>query len=350
MGLKFSVLFSLALAAAFAQTSLDLDLSHSPMRPYIESFSLDRSSLIRYYPLELDPTRNQRIKRFLTEWRERLSTIDFEAMPQDGKVDYVVFRNYLDHELKKLDLDAISQAETAAYIPFAHIIIELEDTRKTTAIVKPQEAAATLTALTAEIGRTRKSLEQQLLSGGKQSKTVAARAATNVVTLRNTLRSWHAFYDSFDPLFTWWAGDPYTAADTALQSYSAFLRERVAGLATAKKGARAGSTDDIVGNPIGRDGLIAELAFEMIPYTPEELIAIANQEFAWCENEMKRASREMGYGGDWKKALEKVKTMYVEPGKQPGLIRNCRARPKSFWTITTWSPYPPSLTKPGAWR
>jgi hypothetical protein len=36
---------------------------------------------------------------------------------------------------------------------------------------------------------------------------------------------------------------------------------------------------------------------------------------------MKRASREMGYGGDWKKALEKAKNMYVEPGKQPQLIR-----------------------------
>ena len=59
----------------------------------------------------------------------------------------------------------------------------------------------------------------------------------------------------------------------------------------------------------------------MIPYSPEELIAFANKEFAWCENEMKRASREMGDGDDWKKALEKVKNMYVEPGKQPQLIR-----------------------------
>ena len=44
----------------------------------------------------------------------------------------------------------------------------------------------------------------------------------------------------------------------------------------------------------------------MIPYTPEELVEIANKEFAWCENEMKKASREMGYGDDWKKALEAV--------------------------------------------
>ena len=60
----------------------------------------------------------------------------------------------------------------------------------------------------------------------------------------------------------------------------------------------------------------------MIPYTPEELIAIAEKEFAWCEAEMNRASREMGFGDDWKKALEKVKTLHVEPGEQPGLIRD----------------------------
>ena len=45
----------------------------------------------------------------------------------------------------------------------------------------------------------------------------------------------------------------------------------------------------------------------MIPYTPEQLIALAEKEFAWCDAEMKKASREMGFGDDWKKALEKVK-------------------------------------------
>jgi uncharacterized protein (DUF885 family) len=90
---------------------------------------------------------------------------------------------------------------------------------------------------------------------------------------------------------------------------------------TAATAARAGDTSDIIGNPVGRDALLSELAYEMIPYSPEELIAIANKEFAWCETEMKRASREMGYGDDWKKALEKVKNMYVDPGKQPQLIR-----------------------------
>jgi uncharacterized protein (DUF885 family) len=59
----------------------------------------------------------------------------------------------------------------------------------------------------------------------------------------------------------------------------------------------------------------------MIPYTPEELIAIGKKEMEWCTKEMLKASNEMGYGDDWHKALEHVKEMHVEPGEQPELIR-----------------------------
>src|SRR5262249_1105633 len=152
-----------------------------------------------------------------------------------------------------------------------------------------------------------------------------------------------------DPLFSWWTDVPYREADTALNNYINFVRERVAGLRPlpapdaaaqgpggragrggAAAAARPGESDDIVGNPIGRAGLINELAFKMMPYPPEELIAIAEKEFAWCEKEMKRASREMGFGDDWKKALEKVKTMYVDPGKQPDLIRDLEREAEKF--------------------
>ena len=65
-----------------------------------------------------------------------------------------------------------------------------------------------------------------------------------------------------------------------------------------------------------------ELAHEMIPYTPEELARVAEKELAWCEAEMIKASRDLGCGDDWRKALEQVKTKFVEPGKQPTLIRD----------------------------
>jgi uncharacterized protein (DUF885 family) len=78
----------------------------------------------------------------------------------------------------------------------------------------------------------------------------------------------------------------------------------------------------IPGAARGREGLIRDLQDELIPYSPEQLIALAEQEFAWCEREMRKASREMGYGDDWKKALEKTKTMHVPPGGQPAMIRD----------------------------
>ena len=76
----------------------------------------------------------------------------------------------------------------------------------------------------------------------------------------------------------------------------------------------------ITGKPRGREGLISDLGDNMIPYTPEQLIALANKEFAWCENEMKKAAREMGFGDDWKKAIEKTKQGAVPPGGQPRMI------------------------------
>jgi hypothetical protein len=55
----------------------------------------------------------------------------------------------------------------------------------------------------------------------------------------------------------------------------------------------------VVGLPIGEEGLAAHLRHEMIPYTPQELIAIAEQEFAWMEDALVDAAREMGYD-DWR--------------------------------------------------
>ena len=75
----------------------------------------------------------------------------------------------------------------------------------------------------------------------------------------------------------------------------------------------------IVGNPIGREALLSELKYEMISYSPEELIELAQTELAWCEDEMKKAAREMGQGDDWRAALEHVKTHVRRAWQAAGL-------------------------------
>jgi hypothetical protein len=191
----------------------------------------------------------------------------------------------------------------------------------------------------------------------KIKKSAAYRAIASITSLRNTLRNWYGFYSGYDPVFSWWVEEPYRTLDQSLVAYATFLSERVVGIKVdgipsitpggrpggergrvpggeagpgqrqggdrgVPIGARAGDSSDIIGDPLGREALLVDLAYEMIPYTPEELIAIGEKELAWCEAEMIKASRELGYGDDWRKALEHVKTLYVEPGKQPELIRN----------------------------
>lgn len=276
-------------------------------------------------------------------------------MGQDGKIDYVVFRNSLEHDLRALELSEKADAEAPRLLPFSPVITQLEVARQKMEPLDPKEAARKLSKLQASIEDARKALDQQVRQQSRpdavrRRNVDAGRALTMVGALPDALRTWFTFYIGYDPLFTWCAAEDYRTTDAALQAYSTSLSERVVGLrpapsASAHAGAastamgrgangargtygvptatnaQAGDTNDIVGDPIGRDALLNELKYEMIPYTPEQLLAIAEKEFAWCEGEMKRASRDMGLGDDWKAALEKVKNMYVEPGKQPEMIR-----------------------------
>lgn len=107
-----------------------------------------------------------------------------------------------------------------------------------------------------------------------------------------------------------------------------YLREMATlGLSRVGKGLptdapRKADNSGIVGGAAGRDSLIRLLQDEMIPYTPEQLMVLADREFAWSENEMKKAARDLGFGDDWKAAMEKVKQTWVPPGEQPGLVRD----------------------------
>ncbi|TAL45506.1 MAG: DUF885 family protein, partial [Chitinophagaceae bacterium] len=130
--------------------------------------------------------------------------------------------------------------------------------------------------------------------------------------LQNVLQYYYNFYNGYDPLFTWWVPKTYTTADSLLNLYATSLKSKGKETSTQKD-----DGSGIVGNPIGREELIRQLKLEFIPYTPEDLENIANKEFAWCDSELLKASREIGFGDNWKEAQEKVKKSYVSPGKQP---------------------------------
>ena len=294
--------------------SLKVPAQTSEMRSAIERYTVDRGSLTRSYPVSVSPWRRERFKRFYNEWLASLRSLDFDSMSQDGKIDYLLFKNHLEYELRQLDIQARQLSEIEPLVPFATKIIELEEARRRMGPIDSAKTATTLNDLRKQVDDQRRSIEHST----DIKKTVANRAAVAINNLRTNLRNWYTFYNGYDPMFTWWNEEPYKALDQSMTGYATFITEKIVGI----RSARPGDSSDIVGDPIGREALLSELRSEMIPYTPEELIAIGEKEMAWCENEMKKASRDLGYGDDWHKALEHVKNLYVEPGKQPQMIRD----------------------------
>ncbi len=286
----------------------------SEMRPLIDLYISDRGILQRQYAVPESPIRRERMRAFFTEWQARLAKTPFDKLSTDGQVDYLLLVSDLRSSLQKLDVDAKRQSEIESLAPFAQKIVALEDARRHIDKFNPKNSASLLTALRKQIdAQARKVQETIAQKGPLPAKTLANDAALSVESLRTTLGIWFKFYNSYDPLFTWWNSEPYKTVDAALKMYATLLREKVAGI-------KPGDETAIVGSPIGREALRVELEREWIPYTPEEMVAIADKEMEWCRKEMVRAAKEMGFD-NWRDALEKVKDVHVEPGKQPELIK-----------------------------
>ncbi|NUQ12205.1 MAG: DUF885 family protein [Gemmatimonadaceae bacterium] len=315
--------------------------TESELRDIVTRFKADEGALGRRWNVEYSPGRRARFREYYRGWQAALGTLDFDRLSQQGRIDYVLMNHTLRNALSLLDREERMWTESAPVLPFGSDIFALVDARRRMEKLEPQQAALTLVA----IGKKVEDVSRAIVAGLQQadtsrtrspaprpegevaplkvSKVVAHRSAELVNALKADLKSWYDFYAGYDPLFTWWARDPYRRADSLMTAYYRTIRERILGF-------RQGQPDPIIGDPIGRDAIIADLRDELIAYDPEDLVKIAEIEFAWSEAEMKKASRELGFGDNWKAALDKVKERYVAPGEQPELIRRLAAEAVEF--------------------
>ena len=280
------------------------------MHQRIQTVTQDESAIERFYNIKSSPTRVDRFNKYYTEQIADLKLLKFDSLDHAGQVDYILLKHHLESSQRRLKIDSRVDAESAKIRPFSPQIIALCEARQQMKEINPEQCAISMKTLSDEIKKIRSEIEKGL----KLDKTIAFRGANILDDQKRKFEEWFRFYNGYDPMFSWWVQKPYDEVHKDLEAYIAFVREKLVGI-------KEGDKDTIVGSPIGVQGLKDELEAELINYTPEELLAIAEKEFAWCDAEMKKASHEMGFGDDWKKALEKVKNDHVEPGKQPELIR-----------------------------
>ena len=302
----------------------------SELRDVVDRFSADRAALLRFESVAGSAERRSRLLGLYQAWLQKLPTIGFERLSHEGKVDYVLLRTHLEYQLDLLNREERNNRLTDPLMPFAESIAKLQQDRQKLEFIKADSAVAALTALQRSVSLSRLAAETRV--NARDLPPLTARlAADRVEVLRSTLAQWFGFYNGYDPEFTQRVPALHQEVARTLTDYATLLR-RAAGQVVAATPAQGGSLTDgpIVGNPIGREGLLEDLRGEMIVYTPEQLIAIGNREYEWCVNEMKKASRELGFGDDWMKALEYVKTQYVPRGEQPALIRDLALEAEAF--------------------
>src|SRR4051794_22260364 len=144
-----------AVAAPRASAAGDADPSVSPMRSVIEHYETDRRSLSRYYAAEGLPAYRERMRRLYDEWLRELGAVNFDALDQAGKIDYLLLRNDLTYRPKELRREQKEIEQAAALLPFAGLITGLEEARRGAPEVDGAQCAKTLTDLARQIAASR---------------------------------------------------------------------------------------------------------------------------------------------------------------------------------------------------
>jgi hypothetical protein len=272
----------------------------------ITNYYADVTALNRVYIVDGSPEKRDRYKKLAEDYLHKLDGIAFNSLPQGCKADYVLFKRDLDEAVHQANEEAKDYSSLHQWFPFADTIYALEKVRRRGGNTNGKNVAANFSAISKQLKQLSQKLSQE------KSVTVKDQRSANLIIggLRAALKNTFTFYNGYDPLFTWWVPDTYKDLDSALTVYAEAFKT------VANKTAPNKDSSGIVGYPIGRDEIVRQLKNELIPYTPEELISIANKEFAWCDKELLKASQEMGFGNDWKKAQEKVKQSIVPAGEQ----------------------------------
>ncbi|MEO5891338.1 MAG: DUF885 family protein [Ferruginibacter sp.] len=272
----------------------------------IQNYYADVNALNRVYIVDGSPEKRERYKKLAEEYITKLNLVSFSSLPQGCKADYILFKRDLDEAVFQADMAAKDYQAIKQWFPFADSIYELEKIRRRGGAVDSKNVAANFFSISKQLQNLKAKLTAEKDITVSNSRT----AAVVIGGLQAATKNVFNFYNGYDPLFTWWVPDTYKGLDSILTLYAAAFKT------SAEKNAPNKDSSGIVGFPIGRDEIVRQLKYEMIPYTPEELIQVANKEFAWCDQEMLKATAEMGFGKDWKKAMEKVKQSYVPAGEQ----------------------------------
>lgn len=305
-----ALLLALGMAwAGHSQNGVGNEPPVSELYQLMNEMSADEGSLGRFYIVDSSPEKRERFIQFYQDYLSRLEKFSFDQLSVNGRVDYLLVKSDINRNLRNLEEEKKEYAKIEKWVSYAGPIYETEKFRRRGIHLESSKIAAEFNAISNELESLSAALSKE---PPLFDRNLAERGQDVVKGHQTALESIYQFYNGYDPEFTWWMEKPYAKLMEQLKAYGKLIMDKV-DESTLSKDDGSG----IVGNPVGAKELKNLLEDAFIPYTAEELVEIANKEFAWCDRELLKASREMGFGDDWKAAQEKVKQSYVPEGQQP---------------------------------
>ena len=305
-------------------SSLATNSNEIAIASLISQYGADQKTLGQRFRIPLDHIGHEYRSNMIGSWEAKLAAIDFLKQNRDNQIDLLLLDSKIRHDRESMDRKEVRNTAARVLIPYADKMIRFCAAKEHGAPLTAEEAASVLDAIALQANDLTKALQKPSQDAGKSvssqstqaaiTQTVAIDASVLLDQFSRQMQDTHRYYEGYDPKYTWWASKPFEASKQAIADHRKVIREKLASLDDS-------DTDKIIGVPIGNEALLKELRYAWIPYSPHELITIGERELQWCEDRFTEVANELKLGGDWRKALEQVKTLHVEPGDQPRLIR-----------------------------
>ena len=278
----------------------------------IQTFAADLADIQAFLSISFSTSRTRNVKNFLESALASLSvSFEFNLLDQIEKVDYLLLQSHIKRILRHEDAATKKcnlAKELGLFGDWSSQCIDFVETRHDVGQQSGKEIATVFQNAKKGIDDLLSVIHSEERFEGGKERFVLFWSISKFEELTRALEEAVGFYRGYDPVITWWIEEPWKSLKSKLFTLTSVISKKV-GIDGPS------SADDIVGDPIGRKALLEELETEWIAYTPEELIRIGELELEWCEKEMNKASRALGFDSS-QSALEHVKNKFVEPGEQ----------------------------------
>jgi hypothetical protein len=230
------LVLALLLGKGRAQVSPDPYVPCQEMPNLIENFNADFRAVIRFYNTSFygsrgrgdqnsqggSPEKRTRLDELFHEYLNKLEQIDFKSLPQECKVDYILFKRDLTEKLRQSGEETVVYDKIKSWFPFSDSIYAAEKLRRRGHPLDAQQLAKNWTGYTGQL----KTLRGRMKTDSSLDMPAIYEAGLVVSDLKRAIANINDFYTGYDPQYTWWMPKAYKELDDALSGYAAAFSEK----------------------------------------------------------------------------------------------------------------------------